>query len=144
MSEPSGAVERWQDLTTHLDDPERARAVVQSLDVNAIVMQLAAIGRELNLLSDAVAEQDRKVVAAWSEHRRAYATEYLAASGPVEERKLVAGLAVEDLRLQAETEDQVLRHLKERVRILRDRLEIGRSLNAALKSQFLTEGVGQS
>jgi hypothetical protein len=38
----------------------------------------------------------------------------------------------------------VLRAMKERVKVLRDRLEIGRSVNAAIRTQFTTEGIGQS
>jgi hypothetical protein len=35
------------------------------------------------------------------------------------------------------------RAAKERIRVLRDRLEIGRSLNAARRAEFVAEPVGQ-
>lgn len=53
-------------------------------------------------------------------------------------------LAVEDQRVAAESADQVLRAAKERIRVLRDRLEIGRSISAARRSEFAAEYVGQT
>lgn len=135
MSEGSGFV------TT---DPQTAARFVQSMDQRAIVLELSAIGRELDDLSHSIAVQDEASVRAWSAHRRAYAKAFLTAEGAAEVRKQKATAAVEDERMTAEGADQVLRAARERIRVLRDRLEIGRSVNAAMRSQFAAEAVGQS
>lgn len=124
-------------------DPEEAARRMQALDSTAVVMELAAIGRELDRLSHETAEQDEKVVRALAEHRKAYAREFTSGAGSIEDRKQAAILAVDDLRVEAELAEQVLRAMKERVKVLRDRLEIGRSIGAAVRSQFAAESTGQ-
>lgn len=109
-----------------------------------VVLTLSQVARDLEALSRTIDSLDRAAVAAWSRHRRRYATAYLAAKGPVEDRKQTAVLEVEDDRLAAEEADQALRYARERIRVMRDRLEVGRSLNAAVRSQFAAEAVGQS
>jgi hypothetical protein len=64
-------------------------------------------------------------------------------TGSIKDREQAAVLAVEEQRLEAEVADQMTRAAKERIRVLRDRLEIGRSLNAARRAEFVAEPVGQ-
>jgi biopolymer transport protein ExbB/TolQ len=117
---------------------------MQNLDVQSVVMNLAAIGRELDRLSREAAAQDEVVVRAYSAHRKAYAEAFTSGAGSVKDREQAAVLVCEPLKLEAELAEQVLRAMKERVKVLRDRLEIGRSVNAAIRTQFTTEGIGQS
>ena len=124
-------------------DPQEVQRRMQAMDVQSVVMELAAIGRELDRLSHETAEQDRKHVLALSEHRKAYAEEFTGGAGSIEDRKQAAILKVDHLRVEAELEEQVLRAMKERVKVLRDRLEIGRSISAAVRSQFAAESTGQ-
>lgn len=126
------------------EDPLIAQRQMQNLDVQSVVMNLAAIGRELDHLSRDVAEQDEAVVRAYSEHRKAYAEAFTTGNGSVKDREQAAVLVCEPLKLEAELAEQVLRATKERIKVLRDRLEIGRSVNAAIRAQFSTEGIGQS
>jgi Xaa-Pro aminopeptidase len=109
-----------------------------------IVLELSRIGRELDALSHDIDRLDRAAVAAWSEHRKAYARAYIDGTGSIEDRKQHAVLEVEELRVAAESADQVLRSAKERIRVLRDRLEIGRSISAARRAEFAAEPVGQA
>ncbi|UVY83834.1 hypothetical protein NLU66_16730 [Brachybacterium sp. NBEC-018] len=108
-----------------------------------IVSELSSIGRELNELSYEIARLDRAAVYARGEYRKAYARKFLSTEGSVETRKQVATLDVEDQLLEAEIADQLVRAARERIRVLRDRLEIGRSLNAARRAEFAAEPVGQ-
>jgi carboxypeptidase C (cathepsin A) len=107
-----------------------------------IVLELSRIGRELDDLSRKIEHLDHAAVA-WSEHRKAYATAYVNGTGSIKDREQAAVLAVEEQRLEAEVADQMTRAAKERIRVLRDRLEIGRSLNAARRAEFVAEPVGQ-
>ncbi|MFC0673512.1 hypothetical protein [Brachybacterium hainanense] len=112
-------------------------------DQEDVVAELQRIGRELDALSKGIAKLDRAAVDAWSAHRKAYASAYLGGKGPIKDREQAAVLEVEATRLAAEIADQVLRASKERIRVLRDRLEIGRSVGAARRSQFAAEATGQ-
>ena len=114
------------------------------MNTTDIVLELSRIGRELDALSHDIDRLDRAAVQAWSEHRKAYAREYIGGQGSIEGRKQAAVLEVEELRVAAESADQVLRAARERIRVLRDRLEIGRSISAARRAEFAAEPVGQA
>lgn len=111
---------------------------------NDIVVELSKIGRELDDLSHEIARLDRACVLARSEYRKAYARRWLALEGSVELRKQQATLDAEAVLLEAEIADQLHRAARERIRVLRDRLEIGRSIGAARRSEFAAESVGQT
>ena len=113
------------------------------MNTTDIVLELSNIGRELDRLSREIRDLDHAAVIAWSEHRKAYATKYVNGTGSIKDREQAAVLAVEGERLEAEIADQLTRAAKERIRVLRDRLEIGRSLNAARRAEFATEPIGQ-
>ena len=113
-------------------------------DTAEIVLELSRIGRELDDLSRKIERLDAACVTAWSEHRKGYARAYIDGAGSIEDRKQAAVLAVEELRVAAESADQVHRAARERIRVLRDRLEIGRSISAARRSEFAAEPVGQT
>src|SRR5699024_7025116 len=122
------------------EDPLVAQRQMQNLDVQSVVMNLAAIGRELDHLSREVTEEDEAGETAYTGDRKADAT----GNGSVKDREQAAVLACEPLKLEAELAEQMLRATKERIKVLRDRLEIGRSVNAAIRAQFTTEGIGQA
>lgn len=116
-----------------------------STGTNDIVLELSKIGRELDDLSHEIARLDRACVLARSEYRKAYARRYLQLDGsPVETRKQQATVDAEAELLEAEIADQLHRAARERIRVLRDRLEIGRSIGAARRSEFAAESVGQT
>jgi hypothetical protein len=72
-----------------------------------------------------------------------FARNFLKADGNLDVRKYTATIETAELKLDAEIADQVLRAARESIKVLRDRLDIGRSLNSAIKSEWQAQGAGQ-
>lgn len=108
-----------------------------------IVRNLSELARELDDLQKQIAQLDEDHVHKKSDYEQAYATAFLTSEGPMDVRKQLAVQACRVERLECELAEQLLRSAREKVRVVRDRLEVGRSLNAALRSQFAAEPVGQ-
>lgn len=72
--------------------------------------------------------------------RRAFAEAFLTAEGPQDQRRQVAEKAALDARFEEEACDQSIESLKDRLRALRDRSEIGRSINSNLKEELRNLG----
>lgn len=106
----------------------------------AIVETLSRIGKELDAQAEEVEHLDEKHVAAKVAYRKAYAHAFLTADGSMDIRRYVAEEKTVDEFQAMEVAEQVLRAGKESLRVLRDRLEIGRSLGAVMRLEW----VGQS
>lgn len=101
-----------------------------------IVATLSQIGRELDAIASSVESLDHSHVMAKVGYRKAYAREFLGATGSNDVRRYVAEQATADDFLAVELAEQVLRAGKESLRVLRDRLEIGRSLGAVMRLEW--------
>ena len=108
--------------------------------VNEVVKTLAKLGRDLDFQQGEIGRLDGEHMEAKRVYERAYATAFVAAKGAENFRKQVAVLATEDERLAADLAYQKLKAAKEYIRVLRDRLDIGRSLNSAIKSEWVASG----
>lgn len=100
-----------------------------------IVQTLTGIGRELDAKADEVEALDAAWVQAKADYRRSYAKAFLTAEGSMDIRRYKAELDTDAEYLLVETSEQVLRAGKEALRVLRDRLEIGRSLGALVRAE---------
>lgn len=102
---------------------------------------------ELSLLLDAATEEiallDEAAVIASCEHEVVYASALLRSDGTADVRKSAAVLRAKDSRLAAELAATKVRACRERIRTLRDQIEIRRSLGSALKAQWTAEPTGQ-
>jgi hypothetical protein len=103
---------------------------------DAIVRRLIELSRMLDQAMDAADQLDDEAVQARSAHRVAAARAFLEATGPMDMRREIAVVKTEDLRFIAEAADQKLRSARERIRVLRDQLDIARSMSAALRSEW--------
>jgi hypothetical protein len=110
---------------------------------NEVVQQLAQLGRDLDAKQLEIRRLDEAAVRARSRYEVTYARKFLQATGSVDVRKYTAVEQTADLKLDAEIADQVLRAARESIKVLRDRLDIGRSLNSAIKSEWSAQGAGQ-
>ena len=111
--------------------------------VNDVILTLAQLGRDLDNKQNEISRLDEAAVRARSRFEVAYARAFIAATGAEGLRKQTAILETETQKLDAEIADQVLRAARESIRVLRDRLDIGRSLNSAIKSEWAAQPAGQ-
>lgn len=95
---------------------------------------------ELSLLLDKATEEvdvlDDNAVQLKGAHRVAYARAFLDASGPMDVRTQTAISETSEEWFRFEVADQKVRACKERIRTLREQIEIARSLSAALRSEW--------
>ena len=111
---------------------------------NDVILTLAQLGRDLDNKQAEISRLDEAAVRARSRFEVAYARAFIAATGAEGLRKQTAVLETETAKLDAEIADQVLRAARESIRVLRDRLDIGRSLNSAIRSEWAAQPAGQA
>lgn len=112
--------------------------------VNDVVKRLAELSRMLDAATAEVAELDEKAVRAKGRYQVAFARAFLGQeSGSVDARKQTAVLECRDEWLAAEIAEQQVRACRERIRTIRDQIEVGRSLNSAIKAEWSAGAVGQ-
>lgn len=111
---------------------------------NDVILQLAQLGRDLDAKQREIRNLDEAAVRARARYEVTMSRNFLKAEGAMDVRKHTAIVESADLKLDAEIADQVLRAARESIRVLRDRLDIGRSLNSAIKSEWSSQGAQQS
>lgn len=108
-----------------------------------VVLELSRIARDLDAKTAEIARLDEESVRAKSRFEVQFARSFLSTSGSVDFRKQTAVLATEVSKLDAEIAEAKVRAARESIRTLRDRLDVGRSLNAAVRAEFAAGAVGQ-
>lgn len=111
---------------------------------NDVILQLAQLGRDLDNKQREIRDLDEAAVRARARYEVTLSRNFLKAEGAMDVRKHTAIVESADLKLDAEIADQVLRAARESIRVLRDRLDIGRSLNSAIKSEWSAQLAGQA
>jgi hypothetical protein len=110
------------------------------LTPNAVVLNLMELGRELDAvvrsLKDAEIDAVTKRHTADIEESKAY----VGAEGPVETRKHLARIAADHFESEALVAESVVRYLRQRVNAISTRIDIGRSLGAALRAELSNLG----
>lgn len=110
---------------------------------NDVVKVLAQLGRDLDAKQNEIARLDEDAVRARARYEVTHSRNFLKAEGAMDVRKHQAIVDSAELKLDAEIADQVLRAARESIKVLRDRLEIGRSLNSAIRSEWAAQPAGQ-
>lgn len=90
-----------------------------------------------------VAELDEAHVLAKAAYEVGFARAFIKAQGAEHFRKQSAVLDMADEKLAMDLAEQKLRACRERIRTIRDQIDVGRSLNSAVKSEWTASGVGQ-
>lgn len=107
-----------------------------------IARQLANLARQLDDLVSQVDDAERQAVNSREEYTRCHSRAFLSAEGAMDIRKHTALLETSDERLAAELSETHVKGLKRRVESVRLRIEIGRSLGAALRAEAGLAGSG--
>lgn len=106
------------------------------LTPNAIVRQLSELGRELDMtvemMRDAETDAAEKRHAADMTESRAF----VSSEGAMDMRKHLARIAADQIEGEALVAEALARYLKTKIRSIETRIEIGRSLGAALRAEL--------
>lgn len=108
-----------------------------------VIKRLSELSRMLDSATAEMAELDETAVLAKSAYEVRYARSFLSSDGAMEVRKHQAVIEAADQKLGAEMAEQKVRACRERIRTLRDQIDIGRSLNSAVKAEWAASGAGQ-
>lgn len=102
-----------------------------------VVVRLAQLSRMLDATQVELANADEAAVRTRQRYEVAYSRAILTVEASnADSRKARATLETEAQKLDAEIADQQVRALRSRLSVLRDQVEIGRSLSAALRSEW--------
>lgn len=101
-----------------------------------VVQTLTTIGREIDSMPDLIEQLDEAEANARAEYETAYRASFLRADGAMDLRKVIAEDAAKEQKLAAELAGVRLRAARIRLAVLRDRLEIGRSLGSLVKMEW--------
>ena len=108
-----------------------------------VLERLSECSRLLDKAQQELAELDEAAVRAKQAFEVSWARAYLKAEGSIEARKAEAVLVTAGECLEAELCAAKVRACRERIRTLGAQLDVGRTLSAAIRSQFQAEPVGQ-
>lgn len=107
------------------------------LSPNAVALRLAELSRMLDGCRTELVQADDDAVRTRQRYEVTYARAFLKAEASnAETRKQIAVLDAADAKLDAEIADAKVRALKTRLSVLRDQVDIGRSLGAAVRSEW--------
>lgn len=109
----------------------------ERLNPNEVILRLAEISRMLDSTQQELAAADEAAVRARQRFEVGYSRSLLTVEASnADSRKARATIETADARLDAEIADQKVRALRSRLSVLRDQVEVGRSLSAALRSEW--------
>jgi phage shock protein A len=109
-----------------------------------VIKRLADLSRMLDAATMEIATLDEAAVRAKAAYEVKFARSFLESVGAMDVRKQQAVLDSADQKFGAELAEQKVRACRERIRTLRDQIDIGRSLNSAVRAEFAASAVGQT
>lgn len=100
------------------------------------------IGQGIKTMTDELIRLRKRLPPLLKERRLVYAREFLGSEGSIEVRKQQAEVASADVKFAVDVLEQEMEAAKDRLKDLRDRSEIGRSINSNLKEELRVLGGG--
>jgi hypothetical protein len=108
------------------------------LTPSQVASALQAIGRELDGMPETIEALDEAEVRAQHAAKQAFRKAFMETPGAMDLRKVVADDAAADLQLTADLAGVQLRAARTQLSVLRDRLEVGRSVGTLVKLEYQT------
>jgi len=116
----------------------------QVITANDVVLRLMELGRELDAAIDTLKDAELDAVTKRNAADLAESHAFVNADGAMDMRKHLARIEAADAELAAVIAEAVLRHLRARIKAIEIRVDLGRSLNAALRAELGTFDAGQT
>lgn len=112
------------------------------MNPNEVVKHLAGLARDLDKATRELNAADIEAVSAREAAKLAEAKAFLAAQGPVEQRKAQAVVETTERRLAAEVAEALVRGLQRTSRTLQARIDVGRTYGATIRTEIQMSGSG--
>jgi len=112
------------------------------LNPTQIALQLAKLARDLDTTVQQLQVADRDWVEKRGAFDLAYSRAFLVADGPMDVRRHLATVETHQQRMDADVAEALVRHLRRRIDGIKVRVDVGRSYNAATRSELALAGAG--
>lgn len=107
-----------------------------------IALHLARLARDLDDTVRQLETADRDAVQKRAAFDLAYSRAFVGAEGAVDQRKHLAVIATERVRMDADVADALVRHLRRRIDAIKTRIDVGRSYSAAIRAELALGNAG--
>lgn len=114
------------------------------LTASDVALQLARLARQLDDLVRQISEAERAAVNAREDYTLVLSQAFLRAEGAMDIRKHVSIEATHRERLAAELAEAEVRALRRSIDSVRVRIDVGRSVGAAMRAEISLAGAGMS
>lgn len=108
-----------------------------------IALQLAKLARQLDELVQEIGRAEVAAVNAREDHTLALSKAFLRAEGAMDIRKHVSIEATHEQRLAAELAEATVRGLRRQIDSVKVRIDVGRSVGAAMRAEVSLAGTAQ-
>jgi hypothetical protein len=117
--------------------------MTQPLTASDVAAQLAKLARQLDELVQEIGWAEVAAVNAREDHTLALSRAFLKAEGPMDIRKHVSIEATHAQRLAAELAEATVRGLRRQIDSVKVRIDVGRSVGAAMWAEVSLAGTAQ-
>jgi len=107
-----------------------------NLTPHSVTSTLSSISKQIEEQTEEIALREHEAAEAKMKYKREYYKAFLVAQGAIDLKKITAEHQTVDLSEEAERAAVHLRVAKEKMDMLRDRLEVGRSINSIMKMEW--------
>jgi hypothetical protein len=112
------------------------------LTPNQVAAQLAQLARDLDHLVTDIDAAEKVAINAREDYTMLYAQAYMSSEGSIEARKHISTIGTHEPRVAAELAEQHVKAIRRQIDSVRIRIDVGRSLGAALRAEFANLGGG--
>lgn len=102
---------------------------------NSAVLELAKLSRDLDAAGHRIRDLEHQAVNTKHRYTIEYHKAFLTAEGSIQARQAQATIDTADLRVAAELAEAELRIVKSDIRILENRIDVGRSVVGVLRAE---------